>query len=304
MYKKIMVPLDGSELAEVALPYAEGLAGKLKAELILLSVCSEPDPIFAAFGDDIQSRQAEAEQYLQRLAESLGERNIVARSEVKVGNDASTIVDTSEDEGVDLIVIATHGRSGVARWVLGSTADKVLQATRKPVFLIRAKEDQPDVRQTGILFSILVPLDGSERGESVISHVGDLAYEFDSEIILFTAVPREKYVRPVGTEGQYEIVPYSDEVMQSLLADSREYLEKVKDRLSGKGLAVVADVEMGDPAEGIINKAEEHHANLVAMCTHGRSGVDRWAYGSVATKVLNAGTTPLLLVRVPEVRPQ
>ncbi|MFO8010767.1 MAG: universal stress protein [Dehalococcoidia bacterium] len=304
MYEKIMVPLDGSELAEVALPYAEGIASKLKAQLILLKVVQEPESIYGLSGDDIESRQAEAEQYLQRLAEGFTVRGLDVRSEVRLGHDASTIIDASEEEGADLIVIATHGRTGLVRWVLGSTADKVLHVTRKPVLLIRAKGEQPDVRQKGIFNRILVPLDGSRQGESVLPHVEDLASEFDSEIILFAAVPRESYVRPVGTEGQYEVVPYSDEVIQSLLADSREYLEKMKDHLGGKGLAVVTDVEAGDPAEGIIDKAEEHHANLVAMCTHGRSGVDRWAYGSVATKVLNAGTTPLLLVRVPEVRPQ
>jgi len=299
MYKKILVPLDGSELAEIAVPYAEGLAARLKAELILITVCPELDPMYA-FTDNPELRRAGASQYLRRIAEELSKENIDVRTEAKLGHCASTIIDASEQEGADLIVIATHGRSGLARWVLGSTADKITRAATKPVLLIRAKKDQPDVRAKGIFNRILAPLDGSIAAESVLPHVEALAKEFGSELILFRAVPRETYVVPVGTEGAYELSQAPEELINAQLKDSREYLEEIKAPLSVKGFPVTAATDIGDPGDEIIEQAERHDVGLVAMCTHGRSGIDRWVYGSVATKVLNGGTTPLLLVRMPE----
>lgn len=302
MYKKILVPLDGSELAEVALPYAEGVAGRLKAELVMLMVCPETDPVYAAFGDDAKLRQAGAGRYLHRLANDFKEQNIEVRLEVRLGPSASTIVDMAEEEGFGLIIMATHGRSGLGRWVLGSTADKVLRAATRPVLLIRAKGEQPEVRAQGIFNRILVPLDGSPEGESILPHVEALAMEFKSELILFRVVPFETYIMPVGTEGAYDLTGSAQALMQAQLEDSRDYLEGVKERLSEKGFHVIIDAFIGQAAEEIINKAESHDAGLVAMCTHGRSGVERWVHGSVATKVLHGGSTPLLLVRAPEVQ--
>lgn len=303
MYNRILIPLDGSELAEVALPYARGLAEKFKGELVVLTVCPQTDAVYAAFGDDAEERRAGAEQYLKQVAANLQAEDIEVTPEVKLGRSAPTIVDTSEAVAADLMVIATHGRSGIARWVLGSTADKVLHAAQKPVMLIRTKDEQPDVRTANIFRRILVPLDGSAEAESVLPHVEALAQEFESEIILFRSVPQTAYVVPVGTEGAYAMTESPAELIKAQMKDSTDYLEDIKRRFSAKGIPVTTGVESGEPAEQIITLAQTNDAGLVAMCTHGRSGISRWAYGSVATKVLNGGNTPLLLVRVPEAKP-
>ncbi|MCK4723172.1 MAG: universal stress protein, partial [Dehalococcoidia bacterium] len=152
-------------------------------------------------------------------------------------------------------------------------ADKVVRATKRPVALIRAKGARPDVREKGILNKALVPLDGSKEGEAVIPYIEELASGLKAEVLLLQVGPSK--------------------------ADTEDYLEKVSDRLKSKGITTRFEVRVGDAAGEIIKLADEIDADVVAMSTHGRSGIGRWALGSVAERVLNARNTPLLLVRAP-----
>jgi nucleotide-binding universal stress UspA family protein len=274
MYKKILVPLDISELSMVALPYAEQMAGRLGSEIILLSVSE------SAEAQDYHKHQMHVETIInatkhnaERYLEKPGVKAIKVESVVLVGHPAEEIIDYADKEDIDLIVMATHGRSGIGRWALGSTVDKVMRATERPVALIRAKGVHPDVREKGILNKALVPLDGSKEGEAVIPYIEELASRLKAEVILLQ----------VGSPK----------------ADTEDYLEKVGGRLKGKGITTRFEVRVGDAAGEIIRFADEIDADLVAMSTHGRSGIGRWALGSVAERVLNAGNTPLLLVRAP-----
>jgi nucleotide-binding universal stress UspA family protein len=290
MSGKILVPLDGSKLAEIALPYAEQLAARLEYEIILISVRSPAeDPYHPVL-----------ESYLEKTAEILKRKKkanvepIIVGSEVLVGHPAERIIDYAEQEGVDLIIMATHGRTGVRRWALGSVADKVMRASIQPVLLIRANIDSHKKVSLG---NILIPLDGSKQSEKVIPHVKKLASKLKSKVVLLHVIA-QPYHAYAGMWGVVE-VPYTSEELKLKEADARKYLEKVKRALSSKGIPIKTAVRIGDAAHEIIGLAEELNADIVAMSTHGRSGMDRWEYGSVTDKVLHAGNTPLLLIREP-----
>ncbi|RMD59373.1 universal stress protein [Candidatus Parcubacteria bacterium] len=139
MYKKILVPLDGSAVAEVALPHAIEMAKIFQAELILLRVAFVH---FLPGSDPVELESAavrESEAYLERLAQRLSAEGLKVHTVVRYGKAAEEIIDHAAENQVSVIVMATHGRSGVGRWLLGSTAEKVLRGTEVPVLLIRAK---------------------------------------------------------------------------------------------------------------------------------------------------------------------
>jgi nucleotide-binding universal stress UspA family protein len=303
MYEKILVPLDGSELAEVALPYAEEMAGPLGSEIILIDVSESTR----------DTEENMRRQYLQRIVEATKEgasryydkpgngAAVKVTSVTLAGPSAEKIVEYADNEKVGLIIMATHGQSGIKRWALGSVADKVVRATTRPVVLVRARGARPDVREKGRLKKVLVPLDGSKEGDAVIPYIEDLAARLKLKVVLLQVIARG-YV----TIDNY--VPLTDRQLAADKAFAAASLGKVEARLKEKGIAV--DVEerlsvstgFANAAEQIIEFADEVQADLLAMTTHGRSGVGRWVFGSVAGRVLHEGKTPLLLVRSPGAR--
>jgi nucleotide-binding universal stress UspA family protein len=284
MYQRILVPLDGSELAEVALPYAEELAERLGGEMTLLHVCdSDEDP-----------NRHTHEIYVEKMAESMGEKGLKAKPALLFGHVAEQIVDYADAEDIGLIVMATHGRSGIRRWVLGDVAAKVVRATKRPVALVRAEAGPPKPHD-GILRRILVPLDGSKDSEVVIPRVEPLASQLKSEIVLLHVIAPTYFVYSIP--GEAVQMPFSPDDMDRFSSKALEYLQSVVAALERKGITARAEVAIGSAADEIISMADEIDADAVAMSTHGRSGISRWAFGSTADKVLHAGNTPVLLVR-------
>jgi len=298
MYKKILVPLDGSELAEVALPYAEELAGRLDAEVILVHV-HESD-------DDKYVRMHEL--YIQKMVETVtggikkdageGAAEVKVSSALLFGNVAEQIVDYADKENAGLIIIATHGRSGVRRWVLGSVAAKVLRATSRPVALIKADGTGAVEYKKGAMNKILLPLDGSKESEAAIPYIEKLASKLKAEVTLLHVMAATYFVYSIP--GETVQMPFSPEDMERFRAKADNYLETVIDAFKNKGVSAKAEVAVGSAAEEIIRLADEMPASIIAMSTHGRSGISRWAFGSTADKVLHAANTPVLLVRVPD----
>lgn len=292
MYQRMLVPLDGSESAEVALPYAEQLVGKMGDEITLISVVasgkSQQGHIYQVYMQKMVERTA------QEIKKQAG-KEVNVQSAMLEGDPSEEIVDYAERENIDLIVMATHGRSGIRRWALGSVANKVARATGCAVVLIRAKNDRRDVRDRGTIKRVLVPLDRSETSEAVLPYIGDIADNLKTEVILFIAVEQLYHVVVAGDSATK--IPYSLEEMDDSVEDARDYLERVGKTLDERGITTMAEVGIGNAAEGIIELADKIDADLVAMSTHGRSGLGRWTFGSVADKVLHGGTTPLLLVR-------
>ncbi len=298
MYHRILVPLDTSELAEVALPYAEQMAGRLGSEITLMSVShSAGEKEQRVFRSYIQETVAVTKERANRYLEKPTGQDVKVESAILVGNPAEEIVDYAERENIDVIVMATHGRSGIGRWALGSVADKVLRATERPVVLIRAKGARSDMLKKGVFKRALVPLDGSKESEAVIPYIEELASMLGAEVTLLQVLAVVYHVYISGDAPAQ--VPYTEEEMKPLKASAESYLEKVGSGLRGKGVTTKCQVRVGAAGHEIIKLADEIGADIVAMSTHGRSGVGRLVFGSVAEKVVRTGNTPVLLVRTP-----
>ena len=300
MFGKILVPLDGSNLAEVVLPYAEELASRLGYEIVLVNVRTPAeDPYHPILQSYLESMVQKTKSNVHAcLAKTRGRttkaESVIVGSGILVGHPAEGIIDYADKENVDLIVMSTHGRTGVRRWALGSVADKVVRAYERPVLLVRTNVD---VCQRIKLTNILVPLDGSPQSEAVLPYIENLAAKLKTKIILLHIIA-QPYLVYAGTEGVVA-VPYTKEELKMKKTSVKDYLEKLRRSLGEKGIRTSTRIIVGEPAEEIIKYAKEINADIVAMSTHGRSGLSRWEHGSVADKVLHAGDAPLLLVREP-----
>jgi nucleotide-binding universal stress UspA family protein len=306
MYKRILVPLDGSKLAEVALPYSEVLAEKLDSEVILVSVRTPgEDPGNPEHRPYLSKMAATLEQNMRESSDTPPGQKVKVESTI-IGSSgllthaAEEMVDYAEKDNASLIIMATHGRTGIRRWTLGSTADKVARAAKCPVLLIRANIDVPKKVKLG---KLLVPLDGSKQSETVLPHVERLASRLKAEVtLLHVVMPLYQVYTAVESIGYYGgmgmvRVPYTEEQMKLLKTNAESYLQKVNSRLMDEGVKTSYKVVVGSAGEEIIKAADEMAADMVAMSTHGESGFSRWEHGSIADKVLRAGNTPLLLVR-------
>jgi len=298
---RILVPLDGSDLAEQVIPCATMLASGLPAELVLFRAVSiEPDAQDALGKAGIKAEPlmvrlaAEAEGYLHRQVEELRARGLTVQYALREGPAPEAILEYAGGSDIDYIVMATHGYSGLKRWTHGSVAERVLQAARVPLLLVRAGEahEVEKPRETTLCRQILVPLDGSHLAERILPVVTAVARALDSHVTLFQ-VPIA-YVSSSMTGDWYLPVQGA---LETADRDAQAYLDDVAARLAAEGLGATTALSVGSVAACIVEYAEAHQVDLIAMCTHGRTGLARWALGSVTDRVLRAGSKPLLLVR-------
>jgi nucleotide-binding universal stress UspA family protein len=301
MASQILVPLDGSPLAEGALSCAITLARGLEASLTLLrAVWIPPDVQEIMDGSTVKLEtvaarlEDEANEYLGPLAEQLQDTDLQVRYVVWRAPAAEAILDYARETDTAHIVMATHGYSGIKRWTHGSVAERVLQSASVPVLLIRVSEEdtEPDWHEPTCCRRILVPLDGSPVAEQILPTVTSVAQAMAANIILFQ-VP---IAHVTGwTTGDWYIPVQG--VLQTAEEDAEAYLNSVADGLREQGLEVSTATAIGAVASCIVDFAEANEVDLIAMCTHGRTGLARWALGSVADRVLRAGGVPILLVR-------
>jgi nucleotide-binding universal stress UspA family protein len=292
MLKKILVPLDGSKVAEQILPHARLLAQACKVPVELLSV----EESVGAPASSTESSKA----YLRAMAAAGFPGAQHVDPVVERGKPAEVIVDRAKREPGCLITMVTHGRSGIRRWLLGSVAAKVVQGAESPLMLLRARET-PSVAEQAKISSVIVPLDGSELAESALAPAREIAQAVNAELVLVRAVevPATAYYRTEDVPPIAEpFIPSYDEVLADLEREAREYLEAKAKTLRSDGAAKVRwEILVGDAAEEILKLARDQSGSLIAICTHGRSGVKRWVLGSVTEKVVHHGDSPILVVR-------
>lgn len=299
MYTRMLIPLDGSKLAENVLPYARTLAGALDLRIELLSVVDTMD--FARtthaghvrdFDPIIEAAVREGEQYLEGVARSFTGRKVTCV--VEKGQADQIIIEKAAGDKETLIGMATRGRSGIHRWLMGSVAEKVLRGATNPLLLVRGDEEgKSDGAAT--LKSIVVPLDGSKLAETVLPRAVDLAKKLGLEIVLTRA-----YQIPLSSYGVADAayIPNPNALMNVVKEEAGAYLETKVNELRQNGIEKVSSILLlGSGADEIIDLARTTPDNLIAMCTHGRSGVKRWALGSVTEKVVRHSGDPVLVVR-------
>jgi nucleotide-binding universal stress UspA family protein len=303
MFTRILVPLDGSELAEQVLPYVRILGKGLQARVELLRVFepvspSLADPAHGLYLDRIiASVRTQMQDYVENVAASLRKDGLTVSTIVHEGNAAASIVQEAETIPDTLVAISTHGRSGVTGWVMGSTTDKVLHATTHPVFVVRVwdrVESGPRVK----LNSMLVPLDGSTIAEQALPYAVALATALGLNVILLrVTLSAEDYPLPASDFAGYPLARI-EELIEFGDAEAQEYLETVCVKLREQGVASVEGrVVRGHAGGAILDMARQTQDCLVTMTTHGLSGLDRWIRGSVANRVVRHSVDPVLVIR-------
>ncbi len=286
--ERILVPLDGSSLSEAIIPVAEALARDHGAELLLLRAIRPQGAEPLEFEAEPAS---EAEAYLARKARELEARGLPrVRWSLWHGKPEQAIAEAATKERVDLITMTTHGRGGLGRLLLGSVAESLVRQSPAPVLLVRG---QPSW-QPGATGRILVPLDGSQVSEAMLSVVERLAGPFDFTIDLLHVV------EPVPSAAMAEVATRLEELIELRRADSEEYLSKIAAALEAKGLRVRRAVRVGRAVDVIPDYARAEGVGLIAMTTHGRTGLGRLFFGSVAERVLRTVAVPVLLWKARE----
>ncbi|MDR7419342.1 MAG: universal stress protein [Armatimonadota bacterium] len=272
-FTRILAPLDGSTLAERGLDYATRLAKHLNLGLTLLRVV-------ASSGDVPAARS-----YLDAAAARAAGAGARAASEIRQGDAVQEILDAEHD--ADLLVLTTHGASGVERFFLGSVADRVLRYGRAPMFLARAFH--PPVSS---LSPILVPLDGSSHAERILPYVTLFARALAADV---------KVLRVIHTRA-FDAVAYPPQIVQMTLdwerTQSAEYVERVVRDLRAAGLRVEGRVREAEPYQAICEVSGEQAGGFIAMATRGRTGLARTLLGSVAAQVSEQAPDPVFLLRV------
>ena len=298
MFTDILIPLDGSKAAEKVLPYARFMAEALSIPIELLGIID-----VAAMASHVASESAkrldtiiaEGERrgrlYLEKIAGEFPGFDV--RMTVGRGRPAETIIEKAAANAGTLITMATHGRSGIKRWLLGSVAEKVLRGTVNALLLVRVN-GQAEPKQKPVVQSVTVPLDGSQLAASVLPTVTAIAKSMNLEIVLFRAyeLPASAYY------GSEDYLPNYEELKNNLRKEVQSYLGKEIETLKSQGVEKVSFfVTEGSGPDEIISYTRRRPDTLIAMCTHGRSGMKRWVLGSVTEKVVRHSGDPVLVMR-------
>ena len=301
MFERILIPLDGSPRAELILSQVGRILGREDAEILLLRVVTFLPSFESVDMTPILRAEREAAQaYLHELARRFHDSGAKVHARVEQGPPAETILDVAAREGATLIAMTTHGRGGLASWAMGSVAEKVARAADIPVLLVRSfrrgpTEDlEPAVPQELPFRRILVPVDGGPTSAAVVTPAEKLGQLYGSEALVLHVRP--PYVPPGA------ILPGMEAAMPILTpaparAEEDPATAAAAERFRHAGLRTRRMSVEGDPASSILDVAATEHVDLIAMGTHGRTGLSRWALGSVAERVLRATQVPLLLIR-------
>lgn len=290
-YRKILVPLDGSDLSERTVASALTLAEAMKAQLLLLRVVTPIPPAMDPQFYDQMSRQIEDEAtaYLHHWRQRLRDRYDDVAVAVRRGGAAETIIQVAQTESCDLIMISSHGRSGLGRWVYGSVAEKVLRSGCCPTLIIRAQVETDLFHHR----HVLVPLDGSQLAEQALAPARAIAAATGSRLTLLR----------VGEAAHLTIETkivrrQSDYLEENERAEAEAYLTQV-DVGDLPPERVSRHFARGPVADVIIDYAAHQDVDLIVISSHGRSGVQRWIHGSVAEKVLRGANCATLINRNP-----
>lgn len=312
MFERILIALDGSPRAELILSQITRILKREDSELLLLRVVDIPEPaggLEMAGAIDIpalrQEEREEAQKYVHDLARRFAATGAKVHARIAEGPAAQTILDTARAEGATLIAMTTHGRTGIARWLMGSIAEKVARASDVPLLLVRSfrrnstGDLEPNTPGETPFRRILIPVDGSPTSMSIIAPAEKFAQLYDSAILVVHVRPPFIPASPVlpGMEAALPLVP------APAPPATDEAIEMAARRFRHAGLGVRKLSVEGEPACEILDLARTEGVDLIALGTHGRSGFSRWALGSVAERVLRSAEVPLLLVRTPATAP-
>lgn len=300
MIRRVVIPLDGSELAERVIPHLLRFITPQQTELLLLMTALS-SPQFPLLDDTIRSLESTADAMFQKgemsprvqvVAQQLSQQGFRVESKFVNGMPAESILHVAEQTGVDLIAMSTHGRTGIGLALLGSVADEVVRNALPPVFLVPA---QAIIKPDSLPQTLLLPLDGTSLAEMAIPTARHVAQITGAKIHLL------RVVEPLDSEGVPStgcvFVDPEDAREHPVAQQAACYLGRIHDRLQLVGIASHWRIAMGDPAIAIAFAADFDNADLIVMSTHGRAGMERMVFGSIASQVIGNAICPVLLMR-------
>lgn len=279
MLKRILVPLDGGEHSAGVLEILEPFRS-LGSELELFLVV-EPGV----------AKRSEAEAYLRETCQTLQAKGWTVSYALSEGDPAEEILARIESSKSDLVTLASHARRGPSRWIRGSVAERLLRNCSAPILIAHPQTEGP---QAPAFQRIMVPLDGSERAGEILPLAISMARAFGAEILLLRASDAHHF-----TLAEFMTPPEE----RGPIPTTAEHLER--DLVSAKALVEAAGVPVrlltafGDPANEILRSGEDEDVDMIALTTHGRTGWDRWVFGSVAENVLRVWPKTVLVQRNP-----
>ena len=297
MFEYILLPLDGSSLAERVLPHAVALSKAFNSKLTLLRVINkedEEDQNNIINPMTWQILKSEAEAYLKSVQNHLAEIDIDSEIKILEGNPAQQIIDFARNEDVELIIMSSHGSSGVSAWNINSTVQKVLLRAFMPVMIIRAyQEDYGSL--TGLKYHrLFLPLDGSKRAECILPLAKSICSAQNSKVFLTHIIeePRLPRQTPLG-EDVKKILTQLREIN---LKEASTYMTQLKEQFDPVNVEIIVETSE-KPSIAMHNIIDREKIDLVMLSAHGYSGESRWPYGKIALSFIVYGTTPLLIVQ-------
>ena len=289
--KTILVPLDGSALADRAAPFAVTIATRAGWSLLLLRAVNTLSVPTEAAG---LAMKREAQEALDAVATALAADGLNVTTRVVDRQAESAILEATTDEDVSLVVMSTHGRGGLGRFIYGSVADTVLRYAPVPVLTVppHGLDAWPPDQQ----IKILVPLDGSASSKAALAPACELADVLGGSLVLASVVTFPTY--SMYAEGYTFVEPDPND---NLLIQTRHYLEEIAAELRTDARPVEVHARYGTPYFGVMTIARDYGVGLIVMATHGRGGMTRALLGSVATATIRQTGVPIMLVRPDEV---
>ena len=296
MFNRILLPLDRSALAECVLPHTIAIARAFESQVTLLHVMDTPrearwrramDPL------NWQIRKAEATTYLHDVDVRLQAAGLLTETHILEGVAAEQVIGFSDTHTPHLIILSSHGQSGLSDWGVSSVVQKIVLRARTSVMIVRAAQAvTPDV--TDLRYQrILVPLDGTPRAEYVLPAAATLAHAHDAEIVLAHVV--QQPALPRRTPPSREDVELADRLVERNQAEATLYLDQLQSRITGK---IEARVLVSDHLTATLSEmVEQEKTDLVLLSAHGVSSQTRGLYGDVVSNLIAHGTTPLIIVQ-------
>jgi nucleotide-binding universal stress UspA family protein len=302
MFDPILVPLDGSQLAECVLPHIVAIARPFNAEITLLRMLEKNKANGSAQLFDLlnwQINKTKAALYLEKTKARIQESGLQARTIVLEGLVAKGITQYAQDQGMKLIVLSSHGHSGLTQWGISSITQKIILSAPTSVLIVRAHQQDiqaGELSETLVYQRILVPLDGSQRSENVLPIITQLARFHKSQMHLVQVVQTPEMARQMPPAP--EDIDLSNRVVARNREEAGHYLEQVKSRSYLEGIAVQTHLITSDNAAVALHQlGEQEHIELVTLSAHGYSGNHQWPYGSMVNNFIMYGKVPLLIVQ-------
>jgi nucleotide-binding universal stress UspA family protein len=296
MLNRILLPMDRSPLAECVLPHAVAVARAFESQIMPLHVLETAggsrwrrtvDPL------NWQIRKVEAKTYLQDLTLHLQQAGLAVEMQILEGAAAEQVIEYARSNAIQLIVLSSHGQSGLSSWGVSNVAHKIVLRVCTLIMIVRA-DQPPSIDLTGLRYHrLLVPLDGSQRAESILPVAETLARAHQAQILLAHVVQRPDI--PRRTPPTHEDVELAERLVERNRTEATQYLDELRSRLSGE---VEARLLVEDHVAITLHElVDQEKIDLVLLSSHGCTGHARWPHGSVVSSFITYGKTPLLIMQ-------